>query len=179
MPAALEQSKAMFVRRWGEMAAYWGISRTMAELHALLFASPGPLCTDDIMEQLAISRGNASMNLRSLVDWGLIERVHRRGERREYFVARPDVWGLFESIVRQRKRREVEPIVETIRRCLEIVAREASSLKGESANEARIFRERLNDMLEFLTNLGRLIDVTLSLGPKGLRRINAVVGKLI
>ena len=70
MNTALDEAKALLVRRWGEMGGYWGISRTMAEIHALLFVSGGSLCTDDIMAQLHVSRGNASMNLRGLVDWG-------------------------------------------------------------------------------------------------------------
>src|SRR5437868_6576881 len=91
-PAALEDSKALFIRRWGEMSSYWGISRTMAEIHALLYVSTEPVCTDDVMSLLQVSRGNASMNLRSLVDWGLIERSHVRGDRKEYFTALADVW---------------------------------------------------------------------------------------
>ena len=106
MATAFEESKANLVRRWGEMGGYWGISRTMAEIHALLFVSGRPLCTDDIMEQLQVSRGNASMNLRSLVDWALIERVHKLGDRKEYFQADTDVWHMFETITRERRRRE-------------------------------------------------------------------------
>ncbi len=121
-PTALEASKALFIRRWGEMGGYWGINRTMAEIHALLFVSTEPVCTDDVMEKLLISRGNASMNLRSLVDWGLIQRVHIRGDRKEYFVCTTDVWQMFETIIRQRRRREVEPILETIERCQEMVS---------------------------------------------------------
>ena len=88
MPAdAFEHARHAFIRRWGEMGATWGISRTMAEVHALLFITGEPLCTDDIMAQLQVSRGNASMNLRQLVNWGLIRRTHLRGDRKEYFVS--------------------------------------------------------------------------------------------
>lgn len=144
-------ARNLFIRRWGEMGASWGISRTMAELHALLFVSARPLCTDDVMELLAISRGNASMNLRQLVNWGLIERVHQRGDRREYFVAETDVWQMFETIVRERRRREVEPILETINRCLETI----DDGKGRSAegDEAKAFRKRLVDILEFCQSM--------------------------
>src|SRR5436853_7239326 len=81
----LRVAQDTFIRRWGEMGATWGINRTMAEIHALLYIVAQPLCTDDVMERLNISRGNASMSLRALVDWGIIRRVHKRGERREYF----------------------------------------------------------------------------------------------
>src|SRR6266566_9042129 len=74
-----------FIRRWGEMGQTWGINRTMAEIHALLYICGTPSCTDDVMERLNISRGNASMSLRALCDWGIIRRLHKRGERREYF----------------------------------------------------------------------------------------------
>ena len=116
MARVLEESKALLVRRWGEMGGYWGINRTMAEIHALLFVSSDPLCTDDVMEQLHVSRGNASMNLRALVDWGLVHREHKLGDRKEYFRADTNVWRMFETIMRERRRREVEPIITTIDR---------------------------------------------------------------
>ena len=92
MPAQpFDAAQNLFIRRWGEMAASWGISRTMAEIHALLFLASEAQCTDDVMEHLAVSRGSASMNLRELVNWGLIHRVHRRGDRKEYFEGEKDV----------------------------------------------------------------------------------------
>src|SRR5215471_8289396 len=81
----LRNAQDTFIRRWGEMGQTWGINRTMAEIHALLYITAQPLCTDDVMERLNISRGNASMSLRALCDWGVIRRLHKRGERREYF----------------------------------------------------------------------------------------------
>src|SRR4026209_102570 len=87
-----------FIRRWGEMAQTWGINRTMAEIHALLYITGQPQCTDDVMERLNISRGNASMSLRALCDWGIIRRLHKRGERLEYFESLGDVWEMFSLI---------------------------------------------------------------------------------
>ena len=133
-----------------------------------LFISPAPLCTDDLMEQLEISRGNASMNLRGLVDWGLIHRVHIRGDRKEYFTS--------ETIVRQRRRREVEPIVETIGKCREMVEQEIPGLSGEKAEHVREYRERLIEMQEFLETVGSLINVALELGPKGMDQIARMLG---
>src|SRR5262249_35304242 len=78
----LRTAQDLFIRRWGEMGQTWGINRTMAEIHALLYICGIPLCTDDVMERLNISRGNASMSLRALCDWGIIQRLHKRGERR-------------------------------------------------------------------------------------------------
>lgn len=177
--SVLEESKASFVRRWGEMANYWGINRTMAEIHAMLYVSTTPVCTDDVMDALQISRGNASMNLRSLVDWGLIDRVHQRGDRKEYFTCRTDVWWMFETIVRQRRRREVEPIIETIGHCREMVVARAGELKGEEATQARIYQTRLEEMHDFLNAVGALVDVLLKLGPKGFGRICKTIGRLL
>ena len=83
--SSLKTAQDLFIRRWGEMGQTWGINRTMAEIHALLYITGQPQCTDDVMERLNISRGNASMSLRALCDWGIIRRLHKRGERREYF----------------------------------------------------------------------------------------------
>ncbi len=174
-----EGSRALFVRRWGEMANYWGINRTMAEIHAMLYVSTVPVCTDDVMDALQISRGNASMNLRSLVDWGLIDRVHQRGDRKEYFLCRTDVWWMFETIVRQRRRREVEPIIETIGHCREMVASGAGELRGEEAAEAKVYQGRLAEMHDFLNAVSTLVDVLLKVGPKGLGRISKAIAKLL
>src|ERR1700749_5050669 len=93
--APLRGVQDLFIRRWGEMGQVWGINRTMAEIHALLYIVGTPQCTDDVMERLDISRGNASMSLRALCDWGIVRRMLRRGERREYFETLSDVWEMF------------------------------------------------------------------------------------
>ncbi len=162
MPNTMEESKALLVRRWGEMGGYWGINRTMAEIHALLFVSGEPLCTDDIMAQLHVSRGNASMNLRGLVDWGLISRVHKLGDRKEYFQADTDVWHMFETIMRERRRREVEPIIATIERCREMVTQPARNgdEKVDPA-QSKEFRERLDNLQNFLNTMGGLFELVL------------------
>ncbi len=114
MDRSLHQAQDRFVEVWGQMAGAWGISRTMAQVHAILFISGEPLCSDDIMERLEISRGNASMSLRALVDWGIIERIHRRGDRKEYYKAEQDVWAMFRAIVRERTKREVDPLLASL-----------------------------------------------------------------
>jgi DNA-binding transcriptional regulator GbsR (MarR family) len=150
----IEAARNLFIRRWGEMAASWGVSRTMAEIHALLFLSAKPLCTDDVMEQLEVSRGSASTNLRQLVNWGLITRVHHRNDRREYFEAEKDVWQMFETILRERRRREVQPMVETIERCMEMIEPVRKQNGAGGNGEADQFRTRLTELQEFcqLTN---------------------------
>ena len=174
MASAFEESKANLVRRWGEMGGYWGISRTMAEIHALLFVTGRPLCTDDIMEQLQVSRGNASMNLRSLVDWALIERVHKLGDRKEYFQADTDVWHMFETITRERRRREVEPIVGTIDRCLDMVERGGRS-DGVDADEVKEYRRRLEELRSFLATTGALFELVLRFGDTGIGKLTRLL----
>ena len=107
-----------FVLLWGEMASHWGINRTMAQIHALLYAAARPLDTDEIMERLQISRGNANMNLRALVDWNLVRKTHQLGSRKDFFVAESDVWTITTTIIEERQRREIKPV----QRALESVA---------------------------------------------------------
>jgi DNA-binding transcriptional regulator GbsR (MarR family) len=170
----LADAKNMLVRRWGEMGGYWGISRTMAEIHALLFVTKQPLCTDDIMARLHVSRGNASMNLRALVDWGLIQRAHKLGDRKEYFVADTDVWHMFETITRERRRREVEPIVATIDRCIASAEATADGAAIE-AEEKREFVRRLKELRDFLTTMGALFELVLQYGNGGMARFAKVL----
>lgn len=160
----LDRSRALFIRRWGEMGASWGVSRTMAEIHALLFISTKPLCTDDLMALLQVSRGNASMNLRQLVNWGLIERVHLRGDRKEYFVADSDVWQMFETITRERRRREIEPIVETIEKCRDMLKEELRGVHDDRRKEIKEFQRRLNDMQNFFTVVNSLFNLVVKVG---------------
>jgi len=178
MPSKLDQAKTLFIRRWGEMGPYWGINRTMAEIHALLYLSTRPLCTDDVMEQLQVSRGNASMNLRALMDWGLIRRVHLVGDRKEYFVGETDVWTMFRTIAHQRKRREVEPVLEAIRRCRDMVSAPGSRSASPADEEADVFRERLDNMLSFLNALSTLFEWVLQVGGSGMGRLTSRLRRL-
>jgi DNA-binding transcriptional regulator GbsR (MarR family) len=109
-----EEAKAKFIQTWGTLATQWGINRTMAQLHALLLIAPEPLSTEDVMEQLQISRGNANMNLRELIDWGLIFRHLKPGERREYFYAEKDIWKVARQVAKERRRREIKPVMEAL-----------------------------------------------------------------
>jgi DNA-binding transcriptional regulator GbsR (MarR family) len=147
----------------------------MAELHALLYLSSEPLCTDEIMEALQISRGNTSMNLRQLVNWGLVNRVHKKGDRKEYFAAETNVWEMFETIVRERRRREVEPIVETINRCRDMVAEKGKSDKQVDRESVRIYRQRLDNMAEFLNSVMGLVNVLLAGGGGNLKELQKLL----
>lgn len=140
----LQASRERFVAAWGDMASNWGINKTMARIHAHLMASEAALSTDEIMEALAISRGNANMNLRALADWGLIRRVSVGSERKEYFQSEKDVWHMCCRIARERKKREIEPVIGTLEECL----REAGD-----GQDAAAFRKRLTDLLELVKML--------------------------
>ena len=159
----------LFIRRWGEMAASWGISRTMAEIHALLFLATEPLCTDDVMERLAVSRGSASTNLRQLVNWGLIHRIHQRNDRKEYFEAEKDVWQMFETITRERRRREVEPIVETIERCSAMIEKDRTRLGGDARAAADAYHKRFADILEFFGLINAVFNGISKVGAGGFK----------
>ena len=176
--APLEQARTLFIRRWGEMAATWGISRTMAEIHAVLFISTKSLCTDDLMEALQVSRGNVSMNLRQLLNWGLIHRVHRRGDRKEYFAAEADIWLMFEIITRERRRREVEPVIETIERCREMLKKEVKGGDVVVRGEIHEFDDRLSDMQEFFTVMNSVFNLLVKLNKPGIGKVLKALAKV-
>jgi len=110
----LTEARQQFISSWGAFGTHWGINRTMAQIHALLLVNPDPLTQDDIMEELNISRGNTNMNIRELINWGLVERVIIPGERKEYFSAEKDIWKVVKQIVKERKKRELEPMLDLL-----------------------------------------------------------------
>ncbi len=174
---ALQRTRNQFVRRWGEMGATWGISRTMAEIHALLFITGKPLCTDDVMQQLEVSRGNASMNLRQVVNWGLARRTHVRGDRKEYFISDQSAWEMFETITRERHRREVEPIIETIDDCRSDLAQAMDALDSKQKATAEEYDRRLKDIQDFISAMNALLNIVMSTGSKRIAKLLAAAGK--
>lgn len=106
-----ETARQEFIQAWGALGSSWGINKVMAQIHAVLIISPKPMSTDDIMEALKISRGNANMNVRALMDWGIVHKHFIPGDRKEYFVAEKDIYTLSNQIAQERKKRELEPII--------------------------------------------------------------------
>src|ERR1700726_2010183 len=146
----LEEVEDQFVDLWDTMSSLWGISPTMARIHGLLYLTGAALSMDDIMARLTISRGNVSMNLSKLVEWGLVRKVHKRGDRRDYYESLSDVWEMFTLVASQRKRREIDPILTTLRRCREDLSTEAlGQLADKAATRER--SRRVNDLLTFLS----------------------------
>lgn len=175
----LRDIQDLFIRRWGEMGATWGINRTMAEIHALLFITGTPLCTDDVMERLNISRGNASMSLRALQDWGIIRRFHKRGERREYFESLSDIWELFSIIAAERKRREMDPVLETIKQCQQMLSEQELGKAAARDEGVQLTRQRLAGMEEFMAVTNKIFEQFVTNAKSGLNRVVRVLLKAL
>jgi DNA-binding transcriptional regulator GbsR (MarR family) len=147
----LNQARSEFVAQWGAMGTQWGINRTMAQIHALLMTVTEPLSTDEVMEELEISRGNAHSNLKELVAWGLVRIVLKKGERREYFEAEKDVWKIFITVARERKKREIEPALEVLRRCAEVT-------EDMDTEDGRAFHAQMKQLEEFVSLASTMAD---------------------
>lgn len=150
----LEEAKAQFIQGWGTLGSKWGINRTMAQIHALMMVSPDPMSTEEIMEELNISRGNANMNLRELMDWGLIEKVHKPGERKEYFWAEKDIWKITRQVAKERKKRELEPILKMLD--------QISQVEGDKKDKkVKAFTDTIAGIKRISSNADKTIDTML------------------
>ncbi len=145
------EAREEFISQWGAIGNHWGISRTMAQVHALLMVASRPLSTDDVMEELAISRGNAHSNLKELLSWGLIRTVLLKGDRKEYFEGEKDVWKVCQIILRERKRREFDPALGVLKSCAEQTAKLRST-------EAKAFHHQMTELGEFVQSCSGLMD---------------------
>lgn len=179
----LHEAQDRFVAVWGQMAGAWGISRTMAEVHALLYITGEAMCTDDVMERLQISRGNASMSVRALLDWGIVSRETRRGDRKEYFRAEQDVWALFRAIVRERMNREVDPLLASLYEIRDMArnGREdgvAAPERGASPDPAGDLARRVDAMVEFFETLEKFGQRFVSPSGRGLQLAASILAKL-
>lgn len=135
-------AKAQFIQAWGLLGAQWGINRTMAQIHALLLIAPEPMSAEEIMEALDISRGNANMNVRELMNWGIVEKVLVPGERKEFFVAEKDIWKVGTAIARERKKRELDPVLK--------VLLQLSKIDGDQKDKhVKAFRETMQNIQKF------------------------------
>lgn len=143
-----EEAKKQFIQTWGTLGSEWGINRTMAQVHALLLISAKPLCTEDIMEELQISRGNANMNLRDLVNWNLIQKELIQGDRKEYFSAEKDIWEVARRIAAERKKRELEPVIQVLNTLKQV--------EGDRKKpEIKQFAEMMTQLGGFVTKLDK------------------------
>ena len=149
----LAEAKEQYIQTWGTFATNWGINRTMAQVHALLLSSGKALSTDEVMEELQISRGNANTNIRALMDWGIVKKELVRGERKEYFSADKDVWFLFKQITKERRKREIEPIIEFLDGLKEI--------EDNDSDEAKEFIKLMNDFGNVTSKINNIMDLAI------------------
>jgi len=150
----LAEAKKKFIEAWGKLGSEWGINRTMAQVHALLLISPEALSTEEIMEELSISRGNANMTLRDLIGWGLIEKQHKPGERKEYFYADKDTWNIARQVAKERKKRELDPVLK--------VLDELSYVQGDVQDpQFKTFNKSVTDINKLAKNVDKTLDTML------------------
>jgi DNA-binding transcriptional regulator GbsR (MarR family) len=180
--ATLTEAQDRFIAAWGQMGAAWGISRTMAEVHALLYISGQPLNTDEVMERLQISRGNASMSVRALLDWGVVQRTHKRGDRKEYFISEQDVWTMFRAIVRERLKREIDPTLAALYEIRDLTGVESSRGRSAATPEEKAavleHNKRLDAMLQFFQTLDKLSQRFVSPAGRGLQLAATMLNKV-
>lgn len=145
-----KEAKHKFIQAWGSLGSSWGINKAMAQIHALLLVATEPLSTEDIMEELKISRGNANMNIRGLIDWGIVHKESVPGERKEYFVAGKDVMELARQVSRERRKREIEPIIKVLEQVQEV--------SGEDEARVQEFKAVTKDLKDFSSKVDGLVE---------------------
>jgi DNA-binding transcriptional regulator GbsR (MarR family) len=160
-----------FILHWGEMGTRWGINRTVAQVHALLFTSPRPIPADEISSTLAVARSNVSTSLRELQAWGIVRVVHVLGDRRDHFESIKDVWEIFRIVSEERKRREIDPTLRVISECV-------AELKANPHGDAYT-RERLESMLEFLNVMTGLFEEVIRMPAPALKGVGKLRGKVV
>ena len=143
-------AKHKFIETWGALGSQWGINKTMAQIHALLMVSAEPLSMEDIMTELQISRGNTSMNLNALMDWGIVYKSFKAGERKEFFTAEKDLDELAVKISKERSKREIKPTLK--------VLKEVSSIENTKTSEEKHFIEQTTKLYDFVLKSDNLLE---------------------
>lgn len=167
---ALSDTEQKFILHWGEMGTRWGVNRTVAQIHALLFLAERPLTAEDIAESLDVARSNVSNSLKELQSWKLVRSTHLLGDRRDHFVALQDVWEIFRVIVEERKRREIDPTLTVLRECVIEGGRDEALAAPTLA--------RIESVLGFLDMLGASYDDYKNLPPATMQRFLKMGGKV-
>jgi len=166
---ALTGTQRRFILHWGEMGARWGINRTVAQIHALLYVSPEPLNAEDIAATLSVARSNVSTSLRELQGWGIIQVVNKLGDRRDYFEAIKDVWEIYAIVMDERKRREIDPTVQVLRQCVTDSAEDP---------EDTYTHQQLAEMLRFVETMSGWYNQMRKLPPSAFKRMAKMGNKL-
>ncbi len=144
------EAKDKFIKAWGTLGSNWGINKAMAQIHALLLMATEPMSAEEIMEELQMSRGNVNMNLRALMDWGIVRKEHKVGERKEFFTAGKDVWELAKQVSRERRRREIEPIIQ--------VLADLQDVTGDNKKSVAEFKKLTSDLYDFSSKVDGMIE---------------------
>jgi DNA-binding transcriptional regulator GbsR (MarR family) len=144
------EAKEELIQAWGNLGYSWGLNKTMAQIHALLMISTKPLSTEEIMLELSISRGNANMNIRALLDWGIISRILIPGERKEFFKSEKDIWALARQVAKERRKRELEPILK--------VLREVSDVQSDGSDDTKELKRVVKDLKNFAEKSDGLLE---------------------
>lgn len=144
-----EEAKSKFIESWGKLGSDWGINRTMAQIHALLLISPNPLCANQIMEELKISRGNVNQNVRMLMDWGLVHKELRCGDRKDYFYAEKDTWTVLRQVIKHRKKKELDPMMS--------ILEEISKVEDDTEENKELMKVT-NEILHFSKKTDKILD---------------------
>ncbi len=150
----LVEAREQFIQSWGILGSQWGINRSMAQVHALLLVASQPLSTDDVMEQLTISRGNANMNLRDLINWQLVEKVIVSGDRKEYFTAEKDIWKVATRIMYERKKRELDPMLKVLSKLEDIEGDRRSA-------DVKAFTDTIANIQKFAGHAEKTLDTVI------------------
>ncbi len=152
-----KETQEEFIQLWGSLGSNWGISKAMAQIHALLLSVENPITTDEIMELLTMSRSNANLNVRALLDWGLIYKKSLAGDRKEYFIAEKDIWEVVIKIIKERRRREIEPVIKELK---QISNFEATNFEEKNFKNVLISitdnAEKLNSMANMVEQFDKL-----------------------
>ncbi len=157
-------ARNQMIETWGQLSAQWGIPKTMGQIHALLMLSPDPLTADQIIQELDISRGNVSMNLRNLMDWGVVYKVDRPGDRKEFFASEKDAWKMALQIARERKRRELDPIIQSLKALNEVQPGE------NDQREVEEMKMMTGQILDVAMHVDKMLDIGIRSGSQSLVR---------
>jgi DNA-binding transcriptional regulator GbsR (MarR family) len=184
--AALDPVSQKFILHWGEMGTRWGVNRTVAQVHALLYLSPKPLHAEEIAKTLSVARSNVSSSLRELQSWGIVRVVHVLGDRRDHFESLKDVWEMFRIILEERKRREIDPTLRVLQECVDDMDMRRSETRSSGSNPPAAnptvayayTRDRLAALLDFASTMTTFYDEIRALPPTALRGLAKLRGKM-
>lgn len=166
----LSSTEQKFILHWGEMGTQWGINRTVAQIHALLFLSPRPLHAEEIANTLTVARSNVSTSLRELQGWGIVRAVHLMGDRRDHFESIKDVWEVFRIVAEERKRREIDPTLRILQECI--------NERVQPGPNGAYVHQRLEELLDFLTTTSGLFEEVLRVPISALKSAGRLRGKI-